>query len=182
MSIQQGHVYSGVQAIPSLAEENKVDGVLSTGAVDNKTATVQVAFAINFGLESEEEQNLRKTRSVFWQSTRMHLTGLHEYFLQVPAELATLCGFRAEKLAVIESAITVQSAGRTIKSYFLRPYNPNRRGIQPGTHRAIKLWTCVQDVGQTLIRYPEMQDALSDLTLDHRLNAIYSKITDEDYL
>lgn len=182
MPIQQGHIYSGVQVIPWLTTENQIVGVLSQGPITAQTSVRSMILAVEGGLGLAEEVQLRKSRSVFWTGSRNHLTGLHEYFIDIPAELSTRAGFNFVSHLVMEKATIQLGRDKTETAYYLRAHSDSTRMPPPGAHKAVKLWHEVQDqresrgpdVCQYTIRFPQLQHALVELITDKRYEAMYS--------
>lgn len=176
MSIPKDFIYGGVQVVTAVSETNKISGVHTQGVVNPIKPHIDVTLATTFGLSWDEEMKMRQCNSVYFSGSRNHVTGLTEYFIKIPLELARKAGFQTDEphfgmpqyASIVYAKKYSQDSASYSMSYILRPAIPKPRKQFPNPLIGILLWQA-EKVGKNaeMLFVPEIQNSLVEVIHEH---------------
>lgn len=130
--------------------------------------TVEVTLATSFGVEFATQQMLKDCKSVFWNGSRNHLTGLQELFLSIPVELARRAGIQPDSYVYLLTAKVAEDEThlQDTTQLLLLPSPGKALGqFAPGVRTAVLVGAVHTFRTQKMNFYPEIRDALWEVRI-----------------
>lgn len=127
---------------------------------DGHVVSHAIRLCVHFGYAPHVERMLKLSRAVKWISTNEHFTGLHEYMIQVPVELAYRTMLDKREFGYLET-VSVTNTGSADKEtmYLLAAHRDFP--LEPGAgYNAICIATVCEVAGSPMTFYPNIQDSL----------------------
>lgn len=119
-----------------------------------------IRLCVHFGYAPRVERILKLSRTVKWISTREHFTGLHEYMIQVPVELAYRTMLDRREFGYLEAVSTSDSGAADKETLYLLAAHRDFP-LEPGAaYNAICIATVCEVAGSPMTFYPNIQDSL----------------------
>lgn len=127
---------------------------------DGQVVSRAIRLCVHFGYAPHVERMLKLSRAVKWISTREHFTGLHEYMIQVPVELAYRTMLDQREFGYLETHSVANTGSANKETLYLLAAH---RGfpLEPGAaYNAICIAVVCEVAGSPMTFYPNIQDSL----------------------
>lgn len=161
MPIPESAIYSGVQALARSATTYKNCDVQTQGSVnDAQVVSHAIRLCVNFGYAPHVERMLKLSRAVKWISTREHFTGLCEYMIQVPVELAYRTMLDKRQFGYLETVSVANTGSADKETMYLLAAHRDFPLEEGAAYNAICIATVCEVAGSPMTFYPNIQDSL----------------------